>query len=234
LWKVFLLGQSGREKFFGDSMVRKVRFVADTFKPYWELVKILQVTLISLGLLAAACSRTSDSDRKDRSDKTSEQISATDRDKARKHESGVASSPEREGKETQPSEDDIVEDCHAFAWLTKAMPAKTTSADCPQCPSSAEGTEVLKFQGAKVDHVSCAGGTCEVAVSIHASFNPSKGGTITGGLTGWIPLEQREQYSRGQTPPGEQVYHLNITYRQEGEHWRLADFAIDAKRDQGR
>jgi hypothetical protein len=197
-------------------------------------VKIVQVTLISLGLLAAACSRTSDSDRKDRSDKTSEQISATDRDEARKHESGVASSPEREEKETQPSEEDIVEDCHAFAWLTKAMPAKTTSADCPQCPSSAEGTEVLKFQGAKVDGVSCAGGTCEVAVSIHASFNPSKGGTITGGLTGWIPLEQREQYSRGQTPPGEQVYHLNITYRQEGEHWRLADFALGGTTDQGR
>ena len=185
-------------------------------------MKILQVTFISLTLLAAACSRTSDSDRKDKSDKTSE------------HESGVANSPEREEKESQPSEDDIVEDCLAFVWLTKAMPAKTTSADCPQCPSSAEGTEVLKFQGAKVDRVSCVGGTCEVAASIHASFNPSKGGTITGGLTGWIPLEQREQYSRGQTPPGEQVYHLNITYRQEGERWRLVDFAVGGTSDQGR
>lgn len=185
-------------------------------------MKILQVTLISLALLAAACSRRSDSDRKDKSDKTSE------------HESGVANSPEREEKESQPSEDDIVEDCLAFTWLTKAMPAKTTSADCPQCPSSAEGTQVLKFQAAKVGRVSCAGGTCEVAVSIHASFNPSKGGTITGGLTGWIPLEQREQYSRGQTPPGEQVYHLNITYRQEGERWRLVDFAVGGTRDQVR
>jgi hypothetical protein len=185
-------------------------------------VKILQVTLISLALLAAACSRKSDSDRKDRSDKTSE------------HESRAANSPEREEKESQPSEDDIVEDCHAFAWLTKAMPAKTASADCPQCPSSAEGTEVFQFQGAKVDRVSCVGGTCEVAVSIHASFNPSKGGTITGGLTGWIPLEQREQYSRGQTPSGQQVYHLNITYRKEGERWRLVDFAVGGTSDQGR
>jgi hypothetical protein len=114
------------------------------------------------------------------------------------------------------------------------MPAKTTSADCPQCPSSVEGTEVLKFQGAKVNRASCAGGICEIAVSVHASFNPSKGGTITGGLTGWIPLEQREQYSRGQTPPGEQVYHLNITYRREGERWRLVDFAMGGARDQGR
>jgi hypothetical protein len=199
-----------------------------------NLVRILQVTLIALALLAAACSRASDSDRKDKLDKTSEQTNATDRDEARKHESGVANSPEREENESQPSEDEIVEDCHAFAWLTKAMPAKTTSADCPQCPSIAEGTEVLRFQAAKVDRVSCARGTCEVAVNIHASFNPSKGGTITGGLTGWIPLEQREQYSHGQTPPGEQVYHLNIIYRKEGEHWRSVDFAMGEKRDQGR
>jgi hypothetical protein len=197
-------------------------------------VKIIQVILISVALLAAACSRRSDSDAKDRLDKTREQIAATDRDKVHEHESGVANSSEREKNESQPSEDDIVEDCLAFAWLTKAMPAKTTTADCPQCPSSAQGTEVLKFQGAKVDRVSCVGGTCEVAVSIHASFNPSKGGTITGGLTGWIPLEQREQYSRGQTPPGEQVYHLNITYRREGEDWRLADFAVGGTTDQGR
>jgi hypothetical protein len=186
-------------------------------------VKILQVTLISLTLLAGACSRTSDSDRKDRSDKTSE------------HESVVANSPEREEKKLQPSEDEVVEDCLAFVWLTKAMPAKTTSVtDCPGCPSNVEGTQVLTFQAAKVDRVSCAGGTCEVAVSLHASFNPSKGGTITGGLTGWIPLEQRGQYSRGQTPPGEQVYHLNITYKQEGKRWRLVDFAAGGTKDQGR
>jgi hypothetical protein len=185
-------------------------------------VKILQVTLISFALLAAACSRKSDSDRKERAEKTSER------------EPEVANSSERREQETQPSEDDIVEDCHAFTWLTKAMPAKTTSADCPQCPSSAEGTEVFQFQGAKVDHVSCVGGTCEVAASIHASFNPSKGGTITGGLTGWIPLEQREQYSRGQTPPGQQVYHLNITYGKEEDRWRPVDFAVGGTSDQGR
>jgi hypothetical protein len=214
--------------------VRKVLFVADTFKPYRELVKILQVILISLALLAAACSRKSDSDKKNRSDKSSEEIGATDLDEARKAESKVGNSPEREEKESQPPEDEIVEDCHAFTWLTKAMPARTPSADCPQCPSSAEATEVLKFQAAKVDSVSCVGGTCEVAVSVHASFNPSKGGIITGGLTGWIPLEQREQYSRGQTPPGEQVYHLNVTYRKEGEEWRLVDFAAGGIKDQGR
>jgi hypothetical protein len=196
-------------------------------------VKILHVTLISLALLATACSRRSDSDRKDRSDKTSE------------HQSEIANSPEREEKESQPSDDDIMEDCHAFTWMTKAMPARTTtSADCPQCPSNTEGTEVLKFQGAKVDRVSCAGGTCEVAVSIHASFNPSKGGTITGGLTGCIPVEQREQYSGGQTPPGEQVYHLNIATdkresagawwitRSAGQRIRAAKF-LSARKNRG-
>jgi hypothetical protein len=197
-------------------------------------VKILQVALISLTLLAAACSRKPDSDKKDKSDKTSEQTRPTDRDQAREHESGVTNASEREEKESQPSDDDIVDDCHAFTWMTKTMPAKTPRADCPQCPPNAEGTEVLKFQGAKVDRVSCAGGTCEVAVSIHASFNPSKGGTITGGLTGCIPVEQREQYSRGQTPPGEQVYHLTITYRKEGESWRLVDHAVVGPQDQGR
>jgi hypothetical protein len=198
-------------------------------------VKILQVSLIALGLLAAACSKKSDSDTKAKSEKTSEQNAATNRDKAREPESGIENSREQEEEnEAQPSKDDIADDCRAFAWLTKAMPAQTPSANCPQCPSSEQGTEVLKFQGAKVDRVSCAAGTCEVEVSVHASFNPSKGGTITGGLTGWIPLEQREQYSRGQTPPGEQVYHLNITYRREGERWRLVDFAMGGPSEQGR
>ena len=194
-------------------------------------MKILHVTLISLALLAAACSRKPDSARKDRSEKASEQV---ERDEARKHESELANSTEREENESQPSEDDIVEDCVAFVSLTKAMPARTTSAECPQCPSSTEGPQALRFQGAKIDRVSCAGDSCEVAVTIHASFNPSSGGTITGGLTGWIPQEQREQYSRGQTPPGEQVYHLNITYGREGGSWRLADFAVGETKDQGR
>jgi hypothetical protein len=217
-----------------DSAAQKVLFVADTFKRYRELVKILQITLISLALLAAACSRRSDSDRKEKSDKTREQTAATARDAAREHESGVENSREREEKGTQPSDDDIVEDCHGFTWMTKAKPAKTTNADCPQCPSNAEGTDALRFQGAKIDRVSCAGDTCEVAVSIHASFNPSTGGTITGGLTGCIPVEQRDQYSRGQTPTGEQVYHLDITYRKEGESWRLVDYAVGRSKDQGR
>jgi hypothetical protein len=186
-----------------------------------------QLTLLALLLLAVACSKPSESNKKDRSDKIS-------RAEAREKEPADAESREREEKESQPSEDDIVADCLAFVWLTKAMPANPTSADCPQCPSSAEGTQALNFQGAKVDRVSSAGGTCEVAVSIHASFNPSKGGTITGGLTGWIPQEQREQYARGQTPPGEQVYHVLITYRREGENWRLVDFAADNAKAQAR
>lgn len=199
-------------------------------------MKILRVSLICLGLLAAACSKKSDSDQKEKSEKATEQKAPTEREKAREPKSEAENSREREEEENgaQPSSDDIMEDCHAFTWLTKVMPDKAASADCPQCPSGAEGTQVFKFQGAKVDRVSCAGNTCEVAVSIHASFNPSKGGTITGGLTGWIPLEQREQYARGQTPPGEQVYHVSITYRREGERWRLVDFAMGGASDQGR
>lgn len=200
-------------------------------------MKILQVSLVCLALLAAACSKKLDSDRKDRADKTTEQKVPADREKAREPKSEAENSREREEEEenaAQPSNDNIMEDCHAFAWLTKAMPDKAASADCPQCPSGTEGTEVFKFQGAQVDRVSCAGNTCEVAASIRASFNPSKGGKITGGLAGWIPLEQREQYTRGQTPPGDQVYHLTITYRREGDRWRAVDFATGSVSDQGR
>lgn len=190
-------------------------------------VHVLGVTLISIALLAGACSKRSDSEAKARAEKRSREIAASDRERAREdesRESGAANSPGQKENEAPPSKDDIVEDCHAFVWLTKVISAKTPSADCPQCPSTGEGSQALKFQGTKVERVSCRENTCEAAVTIRASFNPSKGGTITGGLTGWIPLEQREQYSRGQTPSGEQVYHVKITYRREGQGWRPVDF----------
>lgn len=184
---------------------------------------IVKVTLIFLALLAAACSKRSDSQAEKAADKTSEKVVAADRDRAR--EEGLGESAEgRKENEARPSEDDIVEDCHAFVWLTKAISAKGASVDCPQCPPAEQGAEALKFQGVKVERVSCTEDTCEASVSIRTSFNPSNSGTITGGLTGWIPMEQREQYTRGQTPPGEQTYYLKMVYRREGTNWRVVDF----------
>lgn len=191
---------------------------------------IVRLTFISLAaLITASCSKRFDSQSHAEAEKaeTSEQIADHDGTAHPNLElSGQGAIPTKgEKSELQPPADDISEDCHAFVWLTKAMPARATSADCPQCPSTEEGTQVLKFEAAKVERVSCTEETCEVAVAIHANFNPSKGGIIRGGLTGWIPLEQREEYSRGQTPVGEQVFHLKIIYKRDGESWRAVDFS---------
>ena len=63
-----------------------------------------------------------------------------------------------------------------------------------------------------------------MAVTIHAVFNPGSGETVTGGLTAWIPPEQRNAYLSGHTPSGEQVYHVHITYKRRGEAWRAVEF----------
>src|SRR5436305_5627619 len=193
-------------------------------------ITVLPVALISLAaLVTGSCSKQSDSGSKEASErvKPSHKIANHERTNDNQSEqsdrTGVTS-VEGEKSKSQPSSDDIVEDCYAFAWLTKATLARKMSAECPQCPSTEEAIHVLKFEGAKVERVSCKGETCAVAVSIRASFNPSKGGTISGGLTGWIPPEQREQYSRGQTPPGEKAYQVKITYRRKEGEWRPVEF----------
>lgn len=175
-------------------------------------INILRAALISLAaLVTASCWKRSDSGSKEASERV-------------KPSQAEVASVEGEESKSQPSADDIVEDCYAFVWLTKATLARKTSAECPQCPSTEEANHVLKFEGAKVERVSCTEETCELAVSIRARFNPSKGGTISGGLTGWIPSEQREQYSRGETPPGEKAYHVKIIYRRKEGAWRPVEF----------
>ena len=193
-------------------------------------INILRLALILLpALLMGSCSKQPDSDSTGASEKVrpSQEIAdrerANDRDSAQPGQAKMAS-VEGEASESQPSTDDIVEDCFAYVWLTKATLGRTKSAECPQCPSTEESIHVLKFEGAKVERVSCTEETCEVAVSIRASFNPSKGGTISGGLTGWIPPEQREQYARGQTPPGQKAYHVKVIYRRKQGRWRPVDF----------
>jgi hypothetical protein len=128
---------------------------------------------------------------------------------------------EKEQTEEQPHEDEIAEDCVAFVRATKILP-KTAAADCPGC--SAEGTEVLAFRQTRMDRISCSADTCEVAVTLRAVFNPAPTGTIAGGLTAWIPQEQRLQYLNGHLPEGEQVYRVKIIYRRMGEGWRAIEF----------
>lgn len=142
---------------------------------------------------------------------------------------GKGDSPREHSEENGalPEKEDIGEDCVGFLRSTVSNRIDGAG-QCPVCPSSADKAEVLGVDSVSIEKVNMvgAGGTsCEANVQIRAHFNPSNGGTITGGLVGWIPAEQRTQYTRGTIPSGQQVYHVMITYRREGDEWQTADFA---------
>jgi hypothetical protein len=161
------------------------------------------------GIITASCSEKSAPDR---------EKDANTSDAPRE----LARESEVETGELQPDEDKIAEDCVAFVRSTKAVPARAASTDCPGCPAG--GTDVLAFRHMKTDSVSCSGDTCTVVVTIRAVFNPGAGETVAGGLTAWIPPEQRSAYLSGQTPSGEQAYRVQITYKRRGEAWRAVEF----------
>jgi hypothetical protein len=163
------------------------------------------------GIISASCSEKSAPDQTKDSN-TSEA----------RHELVRESEAETGEDERQPGEDEIEEDCVAFVRSTKVVPAGTANTDCPGCPAG--GTDVLAFRGMKTDSVSCSGDTCTVVVTIRAVFNPGSGETVTGGLTAWIPPEQRNAYLSGHTPSGEQVYRVRITYKRRGAAWRAVEF----------
>lgn len=126
--------------------------------------------------------------------------------------------------ELQPDNEQIGEDCIGFVSATRAIPPNHDSAPCPQCPADTSANEVLNPENLHIDQVSPEGPTCEVIATITASFRPSTGGAITGGLIGWMSPEQKEQYAQGKTPPGQQTYKVRITYRREGDEWRAVEF----------
>ena len=128
---------------------------------------------------------------------------------------------ERSESERQPREDEVAEDCVAFVRATK-IAGTTPGSDCPSC--AAEGAEVLAFRAMKMEQISCSGDTCHAAVTIRAVFNQGAGGTITGGLTAWIPPEQRLEFAKGHAPAGEQIYRVKIVYKRNGEAWRAIEF----------
>lgn len=127
-----------------------------------------------------------------------------------------------EEDERQPREDEIAEDCVDFVRATKVIPAAARAADCPECP--AEGTEALQFRSMQTDRVACDADRCQVEVTIHAVFNPGSGENIGGGLTAWIPTEQRTEFLAGRVPSGEQVYRVKIIYRRAQGSWRAIEF----------
>jgi len=124
--------------------------------------------------------------------------------------------------ELQPGKDEIEEDCAAFVGSTKVIPAQASATNCPGCPAG--GSAVLAFRGVKTDAVSCSGDTCTVVVTIRAVYNPGSGERFTGGLTAWIPPEQRSAYLSGRIPSGEQVYRVQITYKRRDAEWRAVEF----------
>jgi hypothetical protein len=184
-------------------------------KPIPSVINLRGFLLIVVAGLIAGSSCSDDSKHKFKgalkSDKT-----------APPHELAVATEEEHERGRT-PREEEIAEDCVAFLRATKAMPGDANP-DCPQCPARTDGKEVLKFRRIQVDGTNCFDSACEVNVSIHASFNPSVGGTIAGGLTGWISSEQKAHYIEGKTPPDEQVYKVKIIYRRDRRGWRAIEF----------
>jgi hypothetical protein len=124
--------------------------------------------------------------------------------------------------EFQPDKDQIEEDCATFVRSTKVLPARAAATVCPGCPAG--GTAVLAFRGVKQDSVSCSDATCNVLVTIRAVYNTGSGERITGGLTAWLPPEERNEYLSGHTPSGEQTYHVQITYKRRGAAWRAVEF----------
>jgi hypothetical protein len=109
----------------------------------------------------------------------------------------------------------------AFLRATKVAP-EARGTDCPGC--AAEGAEVFAFREMKMERISCSDDSCQVSVSVRAVFNQGPAGTITGGLTAWIPPEQRLEFSKGHAPEGDQVYRVKITYKRTGDAWRAIEF----------
>jgi hypothetical protein len=128
----------------------------------------------------------------------------------------------QDGDESQPEKDEIEEDCAAFVSSTKAVPTRAPATNCAECPAG--GTAVLAFRGVTTDAVSCSSDTCSAVVTIRAVYNPGSGERLAGGLTAWIPPEQRSAYLSGHTPSGEQVYRVKITYKLRGGAWRAVEF----------
>ena len=126
------------------------------------------------------------------------------------------------GSEAQPRERKIAEDCVTLLRSTRVVSTETANPDCPGCPTG--GTEVLTLQQMTTDNVSCSGDTCTVVVTMRAVFNPGAGEKMAGGLTAWIPPEQRHAWLRGDTPAGEQTYRVQITYRFRDETWTAVEF----------
>lgn len=184
-------------------------------------MNLCRVTLISVAAaITLSCSEKSSSDR----NKNLEDEKKKPRQKLSSSASGENAGQAAGETDAEPDAYQIGEDCVAFLRSTKTIARNGGNTDCVQCPVSETTHEVLKFDHMQVDRVSVSGATCEITVRILATFNPSRGEAIFGGLTGWISPEQRLAYSRGETPSGQQAYTVKVTYRRTDKGWRALEF----------
>jgi hypothetical protein len=168
--------------------------------------------ILAAGLITASCSEGPATDGgKAASDAAREQVRES-----------PAQTPPRADAPPRPGEGKIGRDVVAFVRATRIVPATGAGADCPGCPPG--GTEVVTMREMKTDAVSCSGDTCNVVVTIRAVFNPGSGERMAGGLTAWIPPEQRSAYLSGQTPADEQTFRVQITYRHRNGSWHAVEF----------
>lgn len=167
---------------------------------------------VALTFPLASCSKKSAPDKTDAREVDRGEKTENDAEEAKGESEGA------------PEPNDIGEDCVAFLRATRAVPADRASGDCVGC-STNDYPEVLKFTTFEVGKISTSKDRCTVEVKIHAEFNPSTGGTIAGGLVGWIAPEERKQYTAGITPKGPQVYAVTVTYSRTRGVWRPVEFA---------
>lgn len=165
---------------------------------------------ILLCFLGAACSERKVTDA--RTDSTRGQAEAP-------RDAGADQQPE---VEAQPDAEKITEDSVAFLRATRVITGEPPPADCPECPPV--GSEALSFRKADIETVACVGETCTATLVMRATFLPATGQSMAGGLTGWIPPGQRQQYLAGQVPSEEQTFRVRITYRRVGGAWRAVEF----------
>ncbi len=146
----------------------------------------------------------------------------SDQTETRAFDPGVSGKVAGGAGDLRPGKGKIANDVVALVRSTKVIPEQTPSAECPECPAG--GTDVFTFRNVQENAVSCVGDACTVTVTISVVFNPGAGGTIVGGLTGWIAPEQRSAYLRGEAPSGDQFFPVQIVYRLREGVWYPVDF----------
>ncbi len=173
--------------------------------------------LAALSLQLASCSEKPTAAKSTESEETKESASRGEKEEA--------DADEKSESEAAPEPEEIGEDCVGFLRATRSVLTDGAATECPDCPQGSNTShEVLKFETFEIDKVTTSEGSCEASVRIHAVFNPSAGGKIVGGLTGWISPEQKDSYAHGKTPAGRQIYKVKIIYRRPLGYWKPIEF----------